>query len=124
MVGKRSRSAEKQISEFVAMYGHPSRIFGKNQWLEEDASLKLYVRISTRWLDGRMVQMLDLATIDAAPTGQGRFTRFLETIEPWKPVSGIFIENVVNERFRGFFRERGYAQYGEDILPSFYKLWG
>lgn len=87
--------------------------------------MEVYVRKSRRLLDGKWYVCLDLANIMVLPAkrGQGRFTSFLETalrINPWQ---ATYVENVLEERFRSFFRRRGWTEvpHGEGP-PSFYLL--
>jgi hypothetical protein len=64
--------------------------------------------------------MIDLATIQVDQPGRGTFTGFLQALEQQVEIP-IFVENVLNERFAEFFRNRaGWLRASKDlILPCF-----
>ena len=84
-----------------------------------------YTRVSKHYLEGVNVKTIDLANITTRSKhrGQGHFTAFLSAVEGTAGSVGraVYIENVMEERFRGFFRKRGYAETGDANLPCFWK---
>lgn len=125
---RRNLSTENLLDEFVHevnKYGKEMRSY--NRWLEDDRSLRVYVRRSVRSLGHgdlrRIVWMLDIGSVAAEPEGNGRFTAFLEYVETAKPFDGIFVESVQTIRFADFFRTRGYHEIDSEVIPSFYRLW-
>ena len=68
--------------------------------------MEVYVRKSIK-------NFLEIANVNVLPEhrNSGVFTKFLNTIEKMKPLSGIFIENVMHERFAKFFKKRNYKEY-------------
>ena len=82
--------------------------------------LMVYVRRATRVSpDGAITPTLDIADVEAFERGKGHFTQFLDEVEKISPYP-IYIENVGEERFRNFFRKRGYQQVDTTITPSFF----
>ena len=121
-------TAEELLEEFVREEHGKRPLTPFNRWLEEDPTLRIYVRRAYRFFDGQLVSVLDLASIEANPQGKGRFTKFLEFVEDLLlPFAGVYVENVQTARFAEFFRRRGYkqavVQSWERGSPSFYKLW-
>lgn len=95
------------------------------RWLEDDRSLRVYVRRSTRFINDRWITMIDLANIAAEPQGTGRFTRFLEYAEHLQAFEGVYIESIQDKRFAKFFARRGYTRNStsDPYQIDFYKLW-
>jgi hypothetical protein len=89
-----------------------------------DRNLLVYVRHSQRLVfrdHRKLFKCLDIATVDAYPTGQGHFTRFMEQVEAWSP-DVIHVENVMTDRFAEFFRKRGYLEIVHSGIPSFFRV--
>lgn len=108
----------KTIAEFIAS---PVR----NAWLKP-RSLDVYVRKSRRMYHGEIVKAFDIASIsvNARWRGRGVFTRWLDEAIPAIPsdFKVIFVENVLDGRFRDFFLRRGFEQdiRSPDILPCYF----
>jgi hypothetical protein len=68
------------------------------------------LRNTTRCIEAAEHQCLDVASIDAADKGKGRFTRFLTEPEKFidenRPSISIYVENALEPRFQGFLRRR------------------
>lgn len=97
-----------------------------NRWIEPpDDTIRVYIRRSKRLVlpDRRFTTVLDIANVTVDLPGQGRFTRFLEFVEYLRPYEGIFIENVLNPRFLGFFYSRDYIDVPGLHPPCVVKLW-
>lgn len=84
----------------------------RNGWLSR-GRLKVYVRAGHHVIDGAITKCLDIANVVALPQGKGQFTDFINWIESdFIPRTGgvIYVENVLNERLRGFLLRRGYTK--------------
>jgi hypothetical protein len=73
------------------------------------------------------LMMLDIASVEVERPGTGVFTAILTEIEVWvrdqERLDGLFIENVLEPRFAGFFERNGYLLYPiSSLFPSYYKL--
>lgn len=115
-------TTEQQVRDFTARQEERS-ILPDRAWLDKDPSLRLYVRANRRRFYERTIRVLDIAQVEAHPTGTGRFGRLLDYLEELKPLGGVFIENVVEDRFREYLIRRGYTQVNWTIPPSVYRLW-
>lgn len=72
---------------------------------------KLYVRQSTRCINGELVKCLDLGSIDVHQSLQrtgvmSSLVEFLEDINPW---SAVYIENLMSKEVADAFVRRGYT---------------
>lgn len=107
----------------------------RNQWYR-DEHMDLYVRYSAYHLVPGVgyVVTLDISNVNVneGSIGKGVFTRFLDDIERTidghfgAGYSGIFVENVLQERFQSFFERRGYVkikqdQYVKDWPSSYFR---
>ena len=129
----RPRTAEDYLDYFLMVTKAEDSMRPRNMWLDFDPTLKVYVRrahrlLGPRTLGSRLTTVLDIANVEATPTGQGRFRKFLTHVETFEPWEGVFVENVMSERFKQFFRKRGYKEVDYDPIlepstSSFYKLW-
>lgn len=79
----------------------------RNAWLREP-HLSVYVRRGTHYINGMLVQTLDVAnaSVDESRRGEGVFTAFLERVEALD--ENIYLENVLEHRLQEFYRTRGY----------------
>jgi GNAT superfamily N-acetyltransferase len=97
----------------------------RNAWIYDAAPhLDVYVRHAKRMVDGKLVEMFDIASIEVVDghRGQGIFTSFLNAAEELiLPDKIIFIENVLDPRFQEFFRKQGYIDWGPRQLDCFIK---
>ena len=95
-------------------------------WIEV-GSMKIYVRTTDRFLEGKRLRMFDISNVDIAndkKKGKGEFTAFLDDLELRKPFGGVHVENVLNPRLEAFLERHGFTKYNYDIgPPCFYKLW-
>lgn len=104
-----------QLREFVADSGNH---FPYNSWLSDD-TMQVYVRKGRRYFNKRRINVLDIASVEVVQQGKGHFKRFLEHAIQLHPWDGIYVENVMDARFRGFFERLNWGQY----LDSFFILW-
>ena len=85
-------------------------------------TLKIYIRTNGRWLNETRVKMFEIANVDnTGKKGNGDFKAFLNDVESRKPFDGIYIENVLTERFAKFFLNNGYIPH--EYINCYYKLW-
>ena len=96
----------------------------RNIWLEA-GDLRVYVRKSKRLIDDLYVDALDIASVEvlSCSRGKGVFTKFLDECEALE--MPLYIENVMDGRFRKFFVSRGYRsleQRSGHISESFIRM--
>ena len=132
MTTQRFNTTEEQLAWSVSIAETKAHFATHNRWLEDDKTLKVYIRRAHRLFEGRLVTVLDIGSVEANPVGTGRFTRFLEYVEEVKPFEGLYVECVHNTRFADFFRRRNYREFyipgtGPSNLvqspANFYRLW-
>lgn len=89
----------------------------RNAWLSS-GSLRVFVRNSKRLFDAEMRSCLDIATVEVAENkrGTGVFREFLAAAETVATEKGLelFVENVMEERFRSLFERMGWDKLNED----------
>jgi hypothetical protein len=83
----------------------------------KEHGLIAYLRMSERYLisanvEPRRAATIDIARVSVQTPGQGLFKQFLHGVECIAAARErtVYIENVVDERFREFFRKRGYTE--------------
>lgn len=78
----------------------------------KEHGLLAYVRITERWWPTGRVPTIEIARVSVRTPGQGLFTAFLHGVECIAAARErtVYIENVIDERFRNFFRKRGYTE--------------
>jgi hypothetical protein len=74
-----------------------SSILPSNAFVTCQEFRQLYVRKARRYLDGEMIEVLDIARIEAETPGSGAFTRLSERLLA-KGIN-LFVESVQNPRF-------------------------
>lgn len=115
-----------RIKNFFATHRYSKT--SKNGWFVVD-KLHIYLRCSQRYLDGKYYRTLEIASVkNHGIKSCGGFTRFLEFAESIAKQFGlvVFIENVLNSRFRDFFQRGGYTAILTEThifseVVSFYK---
>ena len=89
-------------------------------------TIDLYVRHSSMHIEGvQEKSVFQLASIDARTPGTGAFSSLLPQLENSAKQAGIewiFVENVLNKRFRKFWEAQGYQRVnlhleGRDLIP-------
>lgn len=78
-------------------------------------------------LDSSLNPVLDLASFEVNPKGEGLFTRILEIAETECPWDFVFIENILESRLIPFLEKRGYQKMTrhsrwDDASPSYWKM--
>lgn len=94
----------------------------KNAHIHEPGFKQLYVRYTRRYLDSNIcAPVLDIAAIEAHKKGKQAFTNLFNHICATYPQLYIYVENVLNARFRVKLISLGFIEVGSDpISPSFY----
>ncbi len=111
----------KMVEQVISFLKKNEKRYTANAWLYDDL-MNLYVRKSRRHVDGEAYDALDIASIVVYKKGQGTFTAFLTEIEQACPYPVIYIENVLEMRFRKFLLGKGYKRnHHSDDPPSYYK---
>lgn len=95
------------------------RLDRANAWLKEPGFAALYVRIGDRYLEGRSVRMIQLASFAVKNKGRGVFTRFAARIESCQ--LPIFVESVINDRFAKYLPKLGFVEVAGTTPPCFVK---
>lgn len=107
----------------ILEYPEMSRIstMQRNAYVKERGFINLYVRISHRYIDGKVRgPVLDIANVETRVKGRGTFTKLLVRLRKKRPELPIFIENVLSERFAKGLEKRGLINMGPEITPCFY----
>lgn len=83
------------------------------EWFSfDDFKLKVYLRITDRYLDGEPKSTIEIATVevDREYQSQGYFTLFLNEIEKLaeKYERFVYIESIQRGNFLNFLKKRGY----------------
>ena len=82
-------------------------------------TIDLYVRHGSTYIDGVMESsVFQLANIAARTPGTGAFTSLLPQLEVAAKQAGvdlIFVENVLNKRFRKFWETQGYHRVNRNL---------
>jgi hypothetical protein len=80
----------------------------KNTWIGPD-EVRIYVRKSKRFIEGKMKDCLDIATISIEPglRGKGLFGEIVKTFEELSPFEYLMIESIVNDRLLEHIKRSG-----------------
>ena len=112
----------KAVEEFIAQ---PQR----NRWLEV-GPVQMYVRKSTRLLDGHRVNVFDVASIqvETGLQGKGYFSAALDVVMELAKdnmFDAVMMESIVNERFAEHFAKKpGWEPYnvgGDENVNYIYR---
>jgi hypothetical protein len=89
--------------------------------LDEPGFKALYVRLTFRYVAGKMYQrVLDLASIEADRKGKGAFTALLNRIRSRYPDLHIYVECVINQRFAQKLEALGFEQVTPLESPCYF----
>lgn len=105
----------ERAEEMVQLWRSRGQTFGVSEWLDvPEYHMRVYLRVRNRYINGRKFPAVDIATVevDMDVRGQGLFTAFLDNaVELLALRHGlvVYVENVLEERFRGFFPKKGHA---------------
>jgi GNAT superfamily N-acetyltransferase len=108
----------KQIAKFIAGQGM------RNQWFDIPHA-SVYLRRSVP-RPGIGDKPLDIATVavDEEHRGKGIFTKLLKRIECLAILTGydaLYVESVLTDEFKEYFRKRGWTEKRDFGLSSFYR---
>lgn len=94
----------------------------RNNWLC-DKHLRVYVRKGIRYIEGQMLNTVDVANIESPPKykGKGFFKQFMLKVESLgRP---IFVENIHNPNLFDMLKKHGYQEVqSATICKHLYKL--
>jgi hypothetical protein len=78
-----------------------------NNWIG-NSNVRIYVRKSKRYIEGRIQNCLDIATISIDPQfrGKGLFGEIVKAFEQGNPYEYIAIESIVNPRLLEHIRKQ------------------
>ena len=99
------------MDQFLALNTH------SNSYVSEPGFRELYVRKGFRYLDGKRVECVDLARIEAEDPGAGAFTKLAERL---LTKYTVYVESVLNPRFAKKLLREGWTMVGGTECPSFY----
>lgn len=100
----------------------------RNAWIPGPGSLRCYVRRSNRFAEGGdFLGCLDIASVEAndEDRGKGLFREFFKESLESAARAGIpmlYVENVMNERFQGFFKKQGMSLAADDICSKSFRM--
>lgn len=100
----------EEIFNFIDSAISSNRRFNSRQWCEND-QIKMYIRYTPqRYINGLHISTIDIASISVNPDmqGQGILTHYLSEIENKYPQIPIFVESILNKKFKKWLIKRGY----------------
>lgn len=83
--------------------------------------INAYLRKARRFINGKMVRTLDLASITVIPQHAGGCSALLDRLELLNTFDMIFVESVLNEDLAAYLARRGYECIGEECQPNYFK---
>ena len=84
----------------------------RNVWIVDEA-MDIYLRKSSRVVEGKGYNFIDFASIEVTKQGEGFFTAFLAEFRKMYPTKNIFVESILNKRFAEFLVKKGFT-----IIPN------
>lgn len=119
---KKVATDEPTLDEFIAPRLKELRMFPRNAYVKHPGWKSLYVRVSQRYIDGRVLRMvIDLANIEAFKPGTGAFRNLVTHLRKTYPQATIYVEQVLSQRFQEGLLRLGFTRRG-DFEPSYYLL--
>lgn len=110
------------FDEFVAPRLKDKAVWPRNSYVSFPGWLNLYVRVTSRHLNGEERGMvIDLANIEARAKGKGTFKKLIAHIRKTYPGTVIHVEEVLSERFREGLPRLGFIPR-RDHPTSFFLL--
>lgn len=102
----------------------------RSSWCREGV-FKIYMRKAVRFIDGEKQTALDVANIESTKLGSGKLPALFDQIEclSREGFSGVYVENVLNERLRVWLEDRSYRKLPnpcdlDDLVPCYWKTFG
>jgi hypothetical protein len=95
-----------KLLDFIEMYS--AAAIPKSSYVKESGFKNLYVRIGPRYYGEYNIwySALDIANVAVRREGQGTFTRFIGALQERHPMLGLYVENVMTQRFAKMLVER------------------
>lgn len=112
----------KTLDEFIQAR-LSQRVWPTNAYVKERGFKGLYIRMTQRYIQGKMWNpVLDIANVEAKSPGSGAFTSLVQRLQEQYPHMGLFVECVLNERFRSKLLALGFHSTAResDLSPSFW----
>lgn len=81
-----------------------------NSWVEHEGFKYMYVRVTKRYIEGKFVDTIDLANIEAEHPGNGAFRNLILHLTNSWPQYIIYVESVLEDRFRKGLLRMGFKQ--------------
>ena len=104
-----------QLNEFIS-----GRKWG-NSFIQHPDWRALYIRVTERYIHGKKVPTIDLASIEARMPGNGAFRRLVDHLHRTYMTRGIFVESVLTKRFAEGLKRMGFEEIHPELpAPSFY----
>lgn len=93
----------------------------RNMWIEDD-NIKVYVRKSTRFIEGEMKPFLDIASVLVDEQGKGTFTKFMT--DAMCTDKNLYVESIMNPIVLRICDKLGFTTVikPDEITPSAYLL--
>jgi hypothetical protein len=110
-----------KLDEFIAPRLKDLRMSPRNQYVDHPGWKSLYVRVSQRIYDHKMLTVIDLANMEAEETGKGTFRKLIVHLQTTYPDFPIYVEQVLTDQFMGGLLRLGFKRKNE-IEPSFFLL--
>ena len=110
-----------KLDEFIAPRLKDLKIFPRNSYVKHPGWKSLYVRVSQRIYDHKMLTVIDLANLEALKYGKGTFRNLIAHLQKTYPEFPIYVEQVQTTRFEEGLLRMGFQRKNE-TEPSFYLL--
>ena len=111
----------KAVKGLVELY---KKHIPANAWLD-DNQLKVYVRITERYLDGERLPSIDIANVEVVRElrGNGIFAGVLADIEQIAQDTGriVYVESILEPRLERFLQQRGYEEVPKAMPPCWFR---
>ncbi len=106
------------IEEFIGDWGK----FPNNKHVSHEDWETFYLRRGPRFVRGvRYERVIDLANIEAKNPGTGAFTRLVKHLRDTYPDIGLYVESVMNRRFKEYLPKLGFVcAMDNEFSPCFF----
>lgn len=79
-------------------------------WVEHNGFKSMYVRVTKRYINGNLIDTIDIANIEAEHPGNGAFRNLILHLTNSWPQYIIYVESVLEDRFRQGLLRMGFKQ--------------
>jgi len=100
----------KDIFDFINNGIETHRTFNTSRWFE-NKQIKLFIRYTPRrYINGEFIPTIDIASVSVEPKFQNKkvFTYYLNNIETEYQHISIYVESILNSKFKDWLIKRGY----------------